>query len=898
VNTARIAGVCLFLAAVALAGPATGIWSFGRPASRGYRFGSAARSLESAQRQRSVTGSRYNPAWFRSVRNRSGIMGARATAPGLDGGFMVYTTVHYGPSSLQQCNPSVAFDGNNYLMAWTDYLDTLYNVGVQATRVTPDGAVLDPEGITIDTMGLDPAIGFDGTNYLVVDWGWAIQGFRVSPTGEVLDSTPIHISSSEGWHQALAFDGTNYMVVWEDYRDSVSRVYGARVTPGGTVLDTAGIAVGTGPHRLVCPAITFDGTNFLVVWEICDSTTAYICGTRVSPAGQVLDSGFVVDSASQVDDWYGPTATSDGTNSLVVWHDFTLGIRGALVASNGSVVDSGIALAPPDVGYQGHAVLCDGTDYLVAWKAWSPVDCILASRVSRAGVPLDTPGVYVCAPPQAFTDNPAVAFGGNRYFVAWDDDRSFCTNIYGARLSRQMSMLDTTGIGISRGINTQHWPSAAFDGANYLVAWTDSRNMAGAIFAARVSPGGANLDPTGIPICTLGFHRDYSAVAFDGINYLVTWADGRRNDSADIYAARVNPAGDVLDPQGFPVAVGGDAHVLPTVAFNGVDYLVTWADVNDYGLGIAIRGARVSPAGRVLDSEGITICDGPYGVFIPSVASNGGNWLTAWEDLRSGAYLGVFAARISPAGQVLDSTGFAIANGANDQGYPALASDGTDYLVAWERQVGSMMDVRGACVSGAGALLDSFMVLPAVDSWPTAPSAAFDGTEYGVVWVDSSWGSTWATYGARISPSGTVVDITQVASPLAWQMYLPMVNLAYGAGRQALCVYPCWTDEYESRTYNTTRIWGKLGALGGVQEEAGKLISGTNGTVVRRVLFLPQATSREPQAARLLDISGRKVMNLSPGANDVRALAPGVYFVREAQAQAQAQAVRKIVVMR
>ena len=30
-------------------------------------------------------------------------------------------------------------------------------------------------------------------------------------------------------------------------------------------------------------------------------------------------------------------------------------------------------------------------------------------------------------------------------------------------------------------------------------------------------------------------------------------------------------------------------------------------------------------------------------------------------------------------------------------------------------------------------------------------------------------------------------------------------------------------------------------------------------------------------------------MDLKPGANDVRALAPGVYFVREAQAQAQEQ---------
>ena len=68
--------------------------------------------------------------------------------------------------------------------------------------------------------------------------------------------------------------------------------------------------------------------------------------------------------------------------------------------------------------------------------------------------------------------------------------------------------------------------------------------------------------------------------------------------------------------------------------------------------------------------------------------------------------------------------------------------------------------------------------------------------------------------------------------------------------------------------------------------------------MARGVLFLPQATSLRPQAASLMDASGRKVMDLKPGANDVRALVPGVYFVREAQAQAQAQAIRKVVVAR
>jgi len=68
-------------------------------------------------------------------------------------------------------------------------------------------------------------------------------------------------------------------------------------------------------------------------------------------------------------------------------------------------------------------------------------------------------------------------------------------------------------------------------------------------------------------------------------------------------------------------------------------------------------------------------------------------------------------------------------------------------------------------------------------------------------------------------------------------------------------------------------------------------------TVVRDILFLPEATGRKPQAAGLMDVSGRKVMDLEPGANDVRALAPGVYFVRE-EPQAsgrRSEPVRKVV---
>jgi len=50
----------------------------------------------------------------------------------------------------------------------------------------------------------------------------------------------------------------------------------------------------------------------------------------------------------------------------------------------------------------------------------------------------------------------------------------------------------------------------------------------------------------------------------------------------------------------------------------------------------------------------------------------------------------------------------------------------------------------------------------------------------------------------------------------------------------------------------------------------------------------------------LLDVSGRKVLDLKPGANDVRALAPGVYFFRQtagSASPAESSAVSRVVVL-
>jgi hypothetical protein len=56
----------------------------------------------------------------------------------------------------------------------------------------------------------------------------------------------------------------------------------------------------------------------------------------------------------------------------------------------------------------------------------------------------------------------------------------------------------------------------------------------------------------------------------------------------------------------------------------------------------------------------------------------------------------------------------------------------------------------------------------------------------------------------------------------------------------------------------------------------------TSPTIVRGVLFLPETSSPKPRASScLLDVSGRKVLELHTGANDVSKMNPGVYFVSE-----------------
>jgi len=188
----------------------------------------------------------------------------------------------------------------------------------------------------------------------------------------------------------------------------------------------------------------------------------------------------------------------------------------------------------------------------------------------------------------------------------------------------------------------QRQPDVAYGAGVYLAAWSSGSRDAdhpaceircGRIDAKTLKP----LDEEGIVICPPGDLREWPAVAFDGSNFLVVWQDFRSHKHYDIYAARVSPKGKVLDPGGFVVAAQACNQARPKVAFAGGNFVVAWVDARVYPV-YGIYAARVSPEGKVIDGEGFVV-DAEDPQAIAKVRPPGQSWMGEhdywWQHLAS-----------------------------------------------------------------------------------------------------------------------------------------------------------------------------------------------------------------------------------------------------------------------
>jgi hypothetical protein len=912
----KTAGMCLVLVGMSFAGLPTKISNADRLATRRSTHGATARIAEPARFQRLIIQAGPRPEWppakpsLRQLRPHSTRAGVNDR---LDDAFMVDTGVVPVPVpyGMFEFSYGAASNGDGWRVFWAE--DTL---SVYTSGVTSDGAVTDCVGKRVgceyqsQQSGVAQAIAGTGSGYTAV---WAagenrsIWSARLDSVGNVIDSLLIYDSDRGQALPAIAFDGdSTCLVAWTDNLIGSYSICAARVTAGGRLLDSVPISVAQSQTLMeFLPSIAFGRDVFLVTWTEMDTFTYTLAAKaiRVSDGGVVLDTAIFLRHDQLGIQAYPSVAFGD-TCFLAAWAEGLEqpDIYAARVSVSGKIMDTtAIRLCmDPDMDIFS-SIVYDGTNYLVMWEEEGDVpwaDALCGLRLSADAVPLDSDFIrprmrgYSCT-------SPSVSHDLDDFFVACSffDTTTLNMGVACTRISPEGMVLDSF-IALPMSADWHYDPSGAFDGDDFLTVWIEDRGgRVSEVSAARITGDGTVLDPVGFPVDTTLTGKYYTAAAFGDSIYLVAWADNRDSTGYDIYCARIDREGSVLDPGGIAVCREAFDQDYPDISFDGANFLVVWHD-NRTDMRGNVYGARISPAGIVLDPGGFAVAasdsfdDSP-----PAVCFSGADHLVTWQGFEySVADDNVYGALVSPAGNITRSR-FLVGKTSNDYPVPTSVAAGTSSsLVAWVQGDGIIYAAR---VRADGTVLDTNAVLvDKTDEYNECPHVTSDADGFRVLWdnwANEDYTSYFAV--ARIDTAGHFVRSQ------TW-FTIPQIHFGSdavsGTGSDLLVLFSCWTDVAFGQRYSAWRLWGRLGDVPGIEEASGlqtRPIAG-GATIVRGVLFLPSPLSAASYS--LLAVDGSKVLDLRPGANDVSRLAPGVYFVRPepSAVSREPSAVTKVVLTR
>jgi hypothetical protein len=603
-----------------------------------------------------------------------------------------------------------------------------------------------------DLAGTDPAIAFDGTNFFVT-WqaeGYIVLAARINKAGQVLDTPPIAIN--RGLHlpvdrPAVAFDGTNYLVVWQQSAALIGLtewgIHGTRVTPAGQVLDQPTPFIGPGPFYQMgltlsrgtghreWPAVVAHNGTFFVVWEDARDGTRDVYGTRVDGSGSVLDPNGILISGAAADQTR-PALASDGQTIYVTWSDTRNQLGG------------------PEV----YAARIDKTLTTV----------------------LDPNGVAISSGPLDTLGEPQIAAFGGQALIAWDHG----PDPYVARFDASGSVLDSGGKKLPFAASGP--PAATHNGSNYFIAWgqySGMQSVGGApyidLLGVHITPAGAVVEAAPIQITTSA-EVPPPALAYDGQgSYFAAWLDWRQMDkdvnhvlTMLIYGGRITTAGAVLDGNGIAVARGLNEKVFPRLTRAAKHFFIAWTDGRE--LNGDAYGARIDldqpPGQEVLDPLGIRLFDLPLGQELGDATSNGVQTLVVGRYLRYGLPTELVF-NLSDSNGSLQSPAGAKIPGAVPAGpwHVRACAVGQDFFVAWPQHNGQDVDVHGARISAQGVVLDNPPLVVAGGSGDqTSPSVACNSKHNQILVVWEEPGAAGKDIAAtRVSSTGAILD----SAPLA-----------------------------------------------------------------------------------------------------------------------------------
>ena len=410
---------------------------------------------------------------------------------------------------------------------------------------------------------------------------------------------PVDVSPGSIGNWKVAYNGAGlYFVAWVDSRESGSSIiYGTRVLPDGTPLDPLGLklaALTPSSESYAASSLGWclagrDGT-FKLAWgttyrsrphyeapEYSTSETITITAegklsrtTNCNNFPTIPEIPYDYTSCFYV--YQQSCAGAEATSDLTVWMDGP-SLRARATSTTG---DGQLICKSPNREVQ-PALAFDGTNYLAVWADnRRNANDIFGLRVSPTGQILD-PVAKALAPLPALRTNPSVVFDGQVFVVAWQETNTTGgLNIMGARLSSQGELLNTAPILISSAGGDQSAPLLISDAAGTTLAiWLDTRDGTSQIYGARLDEHGTVLDPDGFRISKSGV-TDGPSVAYSSGSFVVTWIQKTPSPSR-VLGARVGTDGTLKNMDDVLFATFAGAKTS-RIASDSHGFLLIWLD--------------------------------------------------------------------------------------------------------------------------------------------------------------------------------------------------------------------------------------------------------------------------------------------------------------------------------
>jgi hypothetical protein len=306
---------------------------------------------------------------------------------------------------------------------------------------------------------------------------------------------------SASYLSSLVWTGTGYGVAWEDWRDSDSEIYFARLDANGAKQLVDDLRVTNAAGESGAPSLVWNPVNgeYSLGWEDwrIDPTpifgNAEIYFNRISSAGAKID----------VNDTRTTNAASFSEAPSMVWGNNRYGIawtdmRGPTALYFKTISATG-ATIKDDTKISAHASASDaclvwtGTAYGVTWFddcATPGVWALYFRRIDASGNAIGSE-IIIATNSGPGSGIPRLVWNGNNneYGVAWAGSVSSNMEICFARINASGAQIGST-IRITNDPGGSLSPSLVWTGTEYGVAWVDSRNGNNEIYFARLAPDG------------------------------------------------------------------------------------------------------------------------------------------------------------------------------------------------------------------------------------------------------------------------------------------------------------------------------------------------------------------------------------------------------------------------